>query len=58
MNFTKDFHDYLNTVKNSFHTKQFTLKTQKSSIMDKSINILNKITESEKSIKKINESKY
>ncbi len=29
MNFTKDFHDYLNTVKNTFHVKQFSLKTEK-----------------------------
>lgn len=31
MNFTKDFHDYLNTVKNSFQTKQFSFKKEKSS---------------------------
>ena len=29
MNFTKDFQEYLNTARNTFQTKAFTIKTEK-----------------------------
>lgn len=56
MNITKDLFEYVNIVRNSFHSHHFSIKVEPQSIIDECMNRLKEISKTEKNIDKINES--
>lgn len=57
MNITKDFHEYVNTVKNTL-CSNFNLKYERYGPMDKCTRILRMISEADRSIEAVTASKY
>lgn len=56
MNITKDFHEYVNIVKNTL-TSKYTLKCEKYNPIDKCTRLLRQITEIEKNLEAMSASK-
>jgi hypothetical protein len=57
MNYTKDFNEYTNIVKNTFTSSKFTLKCDKYGTIDQFSRVLRQITDLDKYIEKISLSK-